>query len=379
VDVKKWVGAERANIALVFTDIIGSTKLAVELKNERMNELRNDHFEQGERFVKQFRGQTIKTIGDSMMVAFKAIDMALDFALRFQNNPGHPRVRIRVGIHVGVIDVQGDDLFGANVNLAARVVGENKSEEIWLSQQAKDELEQLGLNRFVHLAWIRHPVTPNGFAPTVFWSLNKDQHPDPHIINIQENAPSDLPPVEYSGVLTGDLSEKAEALLEAAFAHLGKTPGNVSKLQYPEPPADPSDPPFQVEHMWVLTGLSEQDKALIEAVVAHLRKISGDVSLTLVAVKKGSVILILRSSKAGFSQLLHLYKAGQLKLPAGVVLQELELSDPGVLLGFTFGNEDEDQEGDSEANVVPVPLPKISVPVEFNLSMDTLHVRILYP
>jgi class 3 adenylate cyclase len=171
--LREWAGGDRATLTLVFTDIVGSAAQARELGNEAMNRLRNDHFHQGERFLAEFEGRLIKTIGDSMMVAFRSIDKALDFARRFHDNPGHPRVRIRAGIHCGLMGVQGEDLFATHVNLAARVAGENKGEEIWLSQHAKDDLDGLGLEPLRHLHWVAHCVTPKGFEEGLtFWSLH---------------------------------------------------------------------------------------------------------------------------------------------------------------------------------------------------------------
>jgi class 3 adenylate cyclase len=90
-DFHSWAGAARATIALVFTDIVGSTALANRLGNEAMDEVRGQHFQQGRRLVRAFGGYEIKTIGDSLMVTFRTAVEALDFVLAFEQDAGHPR------------------------------------------------------------------------------------------------------------------------------------------------------------------------------------------------------------------------------------------------------------------------------------------------
>ena len=175
-NLKEWPGGDRATLAIVFTDILASTALTKELGDESMKEVREDHFSQGEKFLQQFEGRLIKKIGDSLMVAFKSVDSALDFSRRFHSNPGHPRVQIRAGIHVGSMDVSETDVDGHNVNLAARVAHAIQDAEIWLSNEAKSDLDHLKPERFRHLTWTPHQVTPKGLATTTFWSLTDPNH-----------------------------------------------------------------------------------------------------------------------------------------------------------------------------------------------------------
>ncbi len=69
------------------------------------------------------------------MAAFHAVEKALDYAMALQANPGHARVQIRAGIHIGPMQVEENDLFGGAVSFAARVVGAIQGAEIWLSER----------------------------------------------------------------------------------------------------------------------------------------------------------------------------------------------------------------------------------------------------
>jgi class 3 adenylate cyclase len=163
---KAWAGgADTATVALVFTDVVGSTKLNMEVGDEHWQHVREAHFAQTRRLVAQYRGYVIKTIGDSSIAAFRSADRALDYALALQANSGHPQVRIRAGVHIGPVQVEENDVFGGVVNLAARITGYVGSPGVWLSDRAKADLETVGEPRHARLRWERHDdVKMKGFA-----------------------------------------------------------------------------------------------------------------------------------------------------------------------------------------------------------------------
>ncbi|MBN1396441.1 MAG: hypothetical protein JXA06_00240 [Bacteroidetes bacterium] len=171
---QEWAGGERVTLAIVFTDVVGSTALGEEIRDEAMNEVRRLHFTQSRKLIEQFKGREIKTIGDSFMAAFKCVGDALDYALAFQKNTGHQRIKIRASIHIGSMQVEQGDVFGGTVNLASRIIGAIKDAEIWLSEQAKVDIDRLGANRYQYLRWKQHDkVALKGF-PNIFtlWSLH---------------------------------------------------------------------------------------------------------------------------------------------------------------------------------------------------------------
>jgi class 3 adenylate cyclase len=171
---QNWAGGDRVTLAIVFTDVVRSTALGEQMRDETMNEVRRRHFVQSRELIGEFKGREIKTIGDSFMVAFKSVDLALDYARSLRANTGDPQVQIRAGIHIGPMQVEESDVFGGTVNFAARVVGAIAGAEIWLSDRAKDEIDQLGRKQHEGLKWIRHEDTPMRGFPGAFtlWSLN---------------------------------------------------------------------------------------------------------------------------------------------------------------------------------------------------------------
>jgi adenylate cyclase len=141
--LEQWLGVSKRKVtlAIVFTDIVGSTKLGLELGDDKWIDVLIKHFEQARDLIKAFDCYEIKIIGDSFMVVFRTADEALKFALAFQENTGDSRIRIRVGIHVGAVRIIENDIYGSAVNFTARVVGWPREEWIALSNYAKTEIE----------------------------------------------------------------------------------------------------------------------------------------------------------------------------------------------------------------------------------------------
>ena len=153
---KEWVGGTRAILALVFTDVVGSTALGNRLGNEAMNQVRRAHFSRGRELVKTHEGYEIKTIGDSFMVAFRTALEAFNFALDLHNNTGHAEIQIRAGIHVGTVRIEEEDAYGAMVNYTARVESMAEGAEVWVSDRAKLDIAE-DAERDRPLRWNLHP------------------------------------------------------------------------------------------------------------------------------------------------------------------------------------------------------------------------------
>ncbi|MGQ4827691.1 adenylate/guanylate cyclase domain-containing protein, partial [Enterococcus faecalis] len=77
------------------------------------------------------RGWMVKTTGDGMLVEFASAVDAARFAIEVQRGmaeqnamvPQVNRIEFRIGIHVGDIIVDENDIFGDGVNIAARLEG----------------------------------------------------------------------------------------------------------------------------------------------------------------------------------------------------------------------------------------------------------------
>lgn len=170
---RKWAGSERTTLVLVFTDVVGSTILGDELGDEKMREVRRKHFAQARKLIGRHSGYEIKTIGDSFMVAFRTAVEGLNFSLEFRGDTGDSQVHIRAGIHVGPVHIEEDDAFGNMVNYAARVIGQAKGAEIWISDRTHSDIQSEKAKTHQLLIWEKHPnCLLKGFnGMQILWSL----------------------------------------------------------------------------------------------------------------------------------------------------------------------------------------------------------------
>jgi class 3 adenylate cyclase len=83
---QEWAGGERVTLAIVFTNIVGSTALGEEIGDVPMKQVRRAHFAKSRKLMKKYNGNEIKTIGDSFMVAFRSVDIAFNYASELQRN-----------------------------------------------------------------------------------------------------------------------------------------------------------------------------------------------------------------------------------------------------------------------------------------------------
>src|SRR5437879_8153581 len=91
--------------------------------------------------INEHAGRRIKGLGDGVMVSFGSTRHAVECALDIQRaitdyskaNP-HRKLRIRIGINTGEVVEEAGDIFGAAVNMAARVAGKAKGGQVLVSE-----------------------------------------------------------------------------------------------------------------------------------------------------------------------------------------------------------------------------------------------------
>src|SRR5215468_1655078 len=101
-----------------------------------------------DRLIASHRGRIFNTAGDSVLVDFaSAVDavqcaVAIQEAIAKENDdrPAGDQMRFRIGIHVGDIIVQADNLFGDAVNIAARLEALAEPGGIWVSGTVRDQV-----------------------------------------------------------------------------------------------------------------------------------------------------------------------------------------------------------------------------------------------
>ncbi|BBZ22214.1 adenylate/guanylate cyclase domain-containing protein [Mycolicibacter hiberniae] len=157
-DLADWAAVERPDLArlapdghvvVLFTDIEGSTELNERIGDRAWVKLIARHDEAVHRLVAAHRGQVVKSQGDGYMIAFADPAQAVRCALAIQQalqarrgrKPQQP-IRVRIGVHMGRSVRRGDDLFGRNVAMAARVAAAAQGGQILISGPVRDAVKE---------------------------------------------------------------------------------------------------------------------------------------------------------------------------------------------------------------------------------------------
>ncbi len=131
-----------ANLAIVFTDIKGFTERTSHQTLEENEQLLKAHNELLAPLFKGLGGRVVKTIGDAFMVTFESPTHAVLSGLAVQDAlwkynldaSAETQLHVRVAINVGEVRLDGNDVFGEPVNIAARVEGLAEAGEVTFTE-----------------------------------------------------------------------------------------------------------------------------------------------------------------------------------------------------------------------------------------------------
>lgn len=113
---------ERRLGAILAADVAGYSRLMGENEGQTLSALRNLRSQIFAPSVEKHRGQVIKSMGDGWLVEFSSVVDAINCAVEVQNALNKQElVRLRIGIHVGDIVHEDEDVFGDGVNISSRL------------------------------------------------------------------------------------------------------------------------------------------------------------------------------------------------------------------------------------------------------------------
>ena len=147
------MNSSRKLAAILAADVVSYSRLIGLDEEGTLQRLRNLRNELIDPAIKQHRGRIIKTMGDGFLVEFASAVDAVRCAIDIQHGAKthntdvseDRRIELRVGINVGDVVVEGDDLLGDGVNIAARLEGIAEAGGICISesayQQVRDKID----------------------------------------------------------------------------------------------------------------------------------------------------------------------------------------------------------------------------------------------
>ena len=107
--------------AIMFTDIVGYTALMGNNEQKAFELLRKNR-EMQKPIIEEFGGRWIKELGDGVMASFSAVSNAVYAAIKIQEACYNSKdFELRIGIHLGEVVFEDNDMFGDAVNIASRL------------------------------------------------------------------------------------------------------------------------------------------------------------------------------------------------------------------------------------------------------------------
>ena len=122
---------QRRLAAILVADVVGYSRLMREDEVGTLTQLKTLRKELFDPKITEYAGRLVKTMGDGVLVEFPsavdavqhAIDVQQSVKTRNRSVPEDRQIVLRIGINLGDVIIDGDDIYGDGVNIAARLEG----------------------------------------------------------------------------------------------------------------------------------------------------------------------------------------------------------------------------------------------------------------
>ena len=160
------MGEARKLAAIMAVDVVGYSRLMGENEAGTAKAVR-EHRRAAVPIVRGFGGRVVKTVGDGLLLEFPSVVAAVECAVTIQNmvernvdTPEAKRIVYRIGVHLGDVLIDGDDILGEEVNIAARLESICEPGGVSISRAVYDQISgklalgfrTLGLQKLKNIA-----------------------------------------------------------------------------------------------------------------------------------------------------------------------------------------------------------------------------------
>lgn len=144
---------KRRLAAIMAADVVGYSRLMGQDEEGTLRRVKSLLLEEVRPRVAEHKGRVVKTMGDGFLASFNSVFEAFQCALKLQKaaearNQGiepDKQIIMRIGLNVGDIIIDGGDVFGDGVNIAARLESLARPGGICVSSRAWEDLRKLDL------------------------------------------------------------------------------------------------------------------------------------------------------------------------------------------------------------------------------------------
>lgn len=141
---------ERRLAAILAADVVGYSRLMEIDEVGTLSALKARRRDIFNPVISRYKGRLVKLMGDGALVEFSsavaavqcAIDLQAAFAKANQGIPGDRHIALRIGINLGDVLIEGQDIYGDGVNIAARLESVAEPGGICISQSVHDQVHK---------------------------------------------------------------------------------------------------------------------------------------------------------------------------------------------------------------------------------------------
>ena len=127
--------------AIMFTDIVGYTALMGN-DEKKAFELLNKNRQIQKPIIEQYNGRWIKELGDGVMASFNTASDAVNAAMKIQEACNAAKnFQLKIGIHLGEVVFENDDVYGDGVNIASRIETLGVGSSVLMSKSIRDQIK----------------------------------------------------------------------------------------------------------------------------------------------------------------------------------------------------------------------------------------------
>ena len=156
--------------AIMFTDIVGYTALMGDDEKKAFDLLRKNRDLQ-KPLISQFNGKWIKELGDGVLASFQTVTDAVACAMKIQQACASiAGLKLRIGIHLGEVVFEDDDVFGDGVNIASRLQALAPIGGIYISESVFRNIDN---QKDMETEFVKEEILKNVKHPVKIYQLKK--------------------------------------------------------------------------------------------------------------------------------------------------------------------------------------------------------------
>ena len=163
--------------AIMFTDIVGYTTLMGK-DEQKAFELLIKNREIQKPIIEQYHGRFIKELGDGILASFNTVSDAVYAAIKIREACNTSKdFKLRIGIHLGEVVFENDDVFGDGVNIASRIQATATPGGIYISEAVYNNVSN---KQDIRTQFVKQVTLKNVKEPVSIYEVLSEKKSDMH-------------------------------------------------------------------------------------------------------------------------------------------------------------------------------------------------------